>query len=220
MNSKTIAFASTAILFGLFATAARAADVVQAPAPKASTNNTISLEFSPEWKTIDSSSADDYFKLGYAHTFDNNIVWGGSAQYTWRPDTTSVDQVETSLGYKFKADAFTITPSATLGYGFGNLPKINPVKANYGDPEAYYAFNLAADLKLNDNWTWNVFNARYRNAFNVTWVTPKVATGVTYKINNANAIYANVGYAWKDIGNGAGLLGDKWNVAVGYKFSF
>jgi len=73
---------------------------------------------------------------------------------------------------------------------------------------------------VDDHWAWNVFNIPYRNAFDVTWITPRAATGMTYKVDGNNAVYATVGYAWKDNGDGAGLLGDKWNVAVGYKLSF
>ena len=189
-------------------------------ASKPSLNNTISVEFGPEYKTTDSSWADDYIKLGYSHLFDNNFVMGSSFQYSLRSDATSIDQVEASLGYKFKSGPLTLTPSAILGYGFGDQPKINPAKGHGSDPDGYYAVSLAADLKLDDHWTWNVVNARYRNAFDYTWITPKVSTGVTYKFDAADAIYANVGYAWKDKGDGKDLLSDKWNVAIGYKFSF
>ena len=216
MIFKVIALTSVTILSSFFLAAANAADLTSAPKP--STNNTLSLEFSPEWKTKDSSLADDYLKFSLAHSFDNNVVWGTSFQYTWRPDVTNADQIETSLGYKFKSGAFTLTPSALIGYGFGDHPNINHLIKTEADP--YYAIALAADVKLNDHWTWNAFNARYRNAFSTTWITPKISTGVTYKIDGTNAVYANVGYAWKDAGDGKGLLGDKWNVAVGYKLSF
>ena len=210
--------AAAFILAAFAATSAHAADV-PAPAP-ATKHSTISIEGSPEWSTSGATSgqwADDYLKLGYSYSFDNNLVWGAAYQHTWR-STSGADQVETSLGYKIKAGALTLTPSALLGYGFGDQPRIDPT--NNFNAEAYYAVSLAADLKLDDHWTWNAFNARYRNAFNVTWITPKVSSGFTYKIDGSNAVYANVGYAWKDKGLGAGLQPDKWNVAVGYKFSF
>ena len=215
MKRITVIGATCGVAFMLSASSVLAADPAPAPAPGKS--NTISIEGSPEWKTSNGVWADDYFKLGFSHTFDNNIVWGAAYQHTFR-DTNSAEQLETSLGYKFKSGALTITPSMLLGYGFGDQPRIDP--ANNFNPEAYYAFALAADIKLDDHWTWNAVNARYRNAFNVTWITPKVSTGITYKIDGSNALYANVGYAWKDKGDGKGLLGDKWNVAVGYKFSF
>ena len=51
------------------------------------------------------------------------------------------------------------------------------------------------------------------------WLTPKVQTGITYNIDKQNAIYANIGYSWKDT-TGTGLAPDKINVAFGYKYSF
>lgn len=182
--------------------------------------NTLSIEGSPEWKTKDGTLADDYFKLGYSHSFDNNFVAGAAFQHTWRPDGTTAEQLEGNVGYKLKSGPVTLTPSFILGYGFGNAPNINPASSPNADPEAYYAIQLAADLKLSDSITWNAFSVRYRNAFAVTWITPKVSTGITWNVNKQNALYLNVGYAWKDKGDGNGLLGDKWNVAVGYKFNF
>jgi len=200
-------------------TGAFAADV-SAPKP-AARNNTLSLEFSPEY---DASSAntgwkDDYIKAAISHTFDNNFVVGAAYQHTWR-STSTAEQIEASIGYKIKNGPFTLTPSALLGYGFGDQPRIIPGGANAGLAEGYYSVSLAGDWKLDDHWTWNTFNVRYRNSFDGRWITPKVSTGVTYKFDSTSAIYANVGYAWKDTGNGAGLLADKWNVAVGYKLSF
>jgi predicted porin len=200
--------------------AAFAADVVPAPKPAAK-NNTISLEFSPEYDASAANAGwkDDYLKAAISHTFDNNFVVGAAYQHTWR-STSTAEQIEATIGYKIKNGPFTLTPSVLLGYGFGDQPKINPASGHATDPETYYAVSLAADYKIDDNWTWNVFNARYRNAFDVTWITPKVSTGITYKFNSSSAVYANVGYGWKDSGNGAGLQADKWNVAIGYKFSF
>ncbi len=113
LNCLTAAAAGAALM--IFAVPAFAADVAPAPAP--SKNNSISIEFSPEWSTAASTYgqwADDYIKLGYSHTFDNNIVWGAAFQYTWRPDPKgTADQAETSIGYKFKAGAFTLTPCAS-----------------------------------------------------------------------------------------------------------
>jgi len=183
--------------------------------------NTLSFEFSPEWKIKDGTAADDYVKLGYSHSFDNNFVVGTSIQHTWRfdaPLNSSVEQLEGNVGYKLKAGALTITPGFLLGYGFGNLPSIDHLAK--ADPELYYGLTIAADVKLSDQFTWNAVSLRYRNAFNTTWITPKISTGITWNINKQNAVYINGGYAWKDAGDGKGLLGDKWNVAVGYKFNF
>lgn len=40
---------------------------------------------------------------------------------------------------------------------------------------------------------------RYRNAFDTTWLTPKVATGLTYSITDADAVSANFGYSRKKL---------------------
>jgi hypothetical protein len=63
-----------------------------------------------------------------------------------------------------------------------------------------------------------MFNARYRNAFNNRWITPKVSTGITYNVNKSSSLYGNVGYAWKDTGTGTNP--DKLDLGVGAKFNF
>jgi hypothetical protein len=188
-------------------------------APAAHAGNTLSIEGSPEWKPA-GTPADDYLKLGYSHSFDNNFVLGTTFQYTTRTDGTATDyeQAEINAGYKIKNGAFTLTPAIYLGYAFGNAPKVDHLNA--GASELYYAATLAADIKLNDQFTWNLVQVRYRNAFNTTWITPKVQTGFTWNVDKQNAFYINAGYAWKDAGDGKGLQGDKYNVAVGYKFNF
>lgn len=206
-----------------------AADV--APAPKQPTPmNTLSIEASPEFfgaasaKHAAGDLASIYYKAALSHSFENNFVIGGAFQLTQRAQeggvgsSSSVDQIEASVAYKLKLDALTLTPSLLLGYGFGDQPKIDP--NNNFNADAYYAATLAGDLKLNSHWTLNVFNVRYRNAFDYTWITPKISTGVTYKIDDTSAVYLNVGNAWKDKGDGKGLLEDKYNIAVGYKYSF
>jgi hypothetical protein len=228
MKLKTTALTSTAFLICFGATAASAADVAD-PAPAPSAANTISLEASPEFydlanpgKNAAGDLDDINFKLAVSHTFSNNVVLGGDIQYTQRAAianvASSVDQAEVTLGYKLKLDAVTLTPGVLLGYGFGDEPKINP--ANNFNPDAYWAVTLAGDFKLNSQWTWNVFNVRYRNAFDYTWITPKITTGITYNIDKTDAVYFNIGNAWKDKGDGNGLVQDKYNITVGYKYSF
>ena len=227
LNKITIgALLSSVALFAV--QPAMAADVA-APAPAPSAANTISLEVNPEFYgttkagSFATGDLDDLnYKLALSHSFSNNVVLGGDIQYTQRAPiagvSSSVDQAEITLGYKLKLDAVTLTPGLLLGYGFGDEPKINP--ANNFTPDAYWAVTLNADFKLNSQWTWNVFSLRYRNAFDYTWITPKISTGITYNIDKADAVYLNVGNAWKDKGDGNGLLEDKYNIAVGYKYSF
>jgi hypothetical protein len=204
------------------APAAMAADVYEppvaeaaaAPAP-APTPWSFGLEFSPEWKESPGNEgvwADWYFKPSISYTFSTGFVWGGSFQDTFRPDgEDSGYQIETTLGYKWKvAKSFTLTPAVGIGYAFGRA-KIAP------DPEEavpYWLVSLAADLKLSKQWTWNVFNVRWRDAFDYDWRTPKVATGITYAITPTDSVYTNVGFSWKND------VADKLNWAVGYKHAF
>src|SRR5665213_4107642 len=184
LNKITIgALLSSVALFAVHP--AMAADVVS-PAPAPSAANTISLESSPEFYDLAGAGHgagdlnDYYFKLGLSHSFDNNLVLGGSLQYTQRAPNgsggSSVDQAEASLAYKLKlGDSVTLTPGVLLGYALGDQPKINP--ADNTTPDAYWAVTLNGGLKLNSHWTWNAFSLRYRNAFDYTWITPKIATG-------------------------------------------
>ncbi len=234
--SVLLATVASFVLVGAASAADLATVAAPVPAvPAASLENTLSLEFTPEFYATNYSGfnnttkpsgalADDVFKLAYSHTFAGVWVLGGNVAYTKR---TSYDsnrdawQVEVNGGYKFKFGDFTLTPGAGIGYGWG-YSKINP--ANAWAEEAYYFVTLNGDWKINSNWTWNAFSLRYRDAFNVDWNTPKVATGVTYSILPSDAVYANVGYSWKnkfshdlELGND---YADKYSISVGYKHSF
>jgi hypothetical protein len=212
---------------------------IQLPSPSTS----VSIEYDPEFNAISSSTKtsykhangllDNYIKASVSHTFSDGLIWGGSFYYYDQVNhgTTAESNkdtyqryVETTLGYRFSVwGPFSLTPYGTLGYTWGAT---GIVKGNTTNRDVYYyAANLAGDWKIDSHWTWNVFNLRYRNAFDYRWVTPKVATGATYNFDPYNAVYASIGYAWKSIDNkGAvghtGLLEDKWNLAVGYRRSF
>lgn len=209
------------------ATPGFAADLVEAPPPAAPTW-TIGIEGSPEFYAINNGSntarslADTYFKFSVSHNFDNNFVGGVFFQPTFKTGGKSQYYGEASLGYKIKlTDVFTLTPSLGIGYTWHDTAIIKDGDANAQVP--YYAIYLAGDWKLTKQWTWNVFNLRYRNAFNATWETPKVTTGVTYNINSTNAVYASVGYSWKKTDTTSSpyndLAADKLNIAIGYKHS-
>ncbi len=242
MTKFTVSLFAAALLLG--AAPALAADlptgVVAAPPAAAAALNTLTFEASPEFYALASSShsantlADWYGKLGYSRNLGQG--WSASLgfQDTIKPATStfldglSQQYYEAAVAYKLAvASNLSFTVTGTLGYTAGNTGYAGgkPVSGaadlgNSDDGFLYYAISGAADWKVDSHWTWNIINARYRNAFDRTWNTPKVTTGVTYNIDSTDAVYANVGYAWKDSGNGAGLLGDKWNVAVGYKYSF
>lgn len=208
-----------------------ATPVVAAPAAPAAPKPTLTFgfELTPEFYASDKAGsyskgdlADDVAKFTVSKALPNNISVSGSLSTTLRePGTTgkasASSALEVGASYKFKlSDTLSVTPSATLGYGFGGLPKIDP--ANATASEAYYAVGLAADLKLNSALTWNVANLRYRDAFSVTWKTPKISTGVTYKLDDLNSAYANIGKSWKD--TGAGYKSDKYSIAFGIKHLF
>ncbi|AZO32421.1 hypothetical protein [Mesorhizobium sp. M1B.F.Ca.ET.045.04.1.1] len=202
-----------------------AADVVQPPpAP----TWTIGIEGSPEFYAINNGSntarslADSYFKFSVSHTFDNNFIGGLSFQPTFKTGGKSQYYSEATVGYKFKlTDSFTLTPSLGLGYTWHDTGIIKGADSNAEIP--YYALYLAGDWKLSKTWTWNVFNVRYRNAFEATWETPKVATGLSYNIDSFNTVYASVGYSWKKLDTTKSpyndLSADKFNIAIGYKHS-
>lgn len=192
-----------------------------APAPSATPlGDSISLEISPEWgATTPNAYKDTYAKVGFSHNLGNGFAWGASVQETV-PVTgkKGAFQPETTLGYKWKMDALTFGVSAGVGYNSGT---VGGSGSDSGlDVGTYYLASATVDWKLDSKWTWNVINARYRDGFEHKWFTPKIATGVTYQIDPRQAVYTAVGYAWKDTGDGNGLLADKINWALGYKIGF
>ena len=200
---------------------AQAADMsIPAPAPERRTS--IGLEFIPSYYARDSHShqsgdwADNSLKLSLSHSFDTNWILGGRIETTFKPADQYHYYGEGSLGYRFRFDRFSLTPSLGLGYTWDETGITIDGVPN--SDAFYYAFTLAGDFKLSQKWTWHAFNLRYRNAFDATWITPKAATGLSYAIDDANSISANVGYSWKDTGEG--LKGDKISAAFGFKHAF
>ncbi|MDR3470646.1 MAG: hypothetical protein P4M09_02985 [Devosia sp.] len=226
-------------------TSASAADLMQpvaAAAPAPAPTTTLSLEVSPEFKAAAGATQNDiadwYAKGSIGYVIAPGWTIGAAGQYTAKPATSSpafdnlyIGQVEGTVAYKYKlTDSFSVTGTAGLGFAWGNTGYANGAYThgtgsaidlgNNDDSFGYYFVQGALDYKLDSHWTWNVISARYRDSFSQTWITPKVSTGVTYNIDATDAVYANVGYAWKDKGDGNGLVADKYNFAVGYKYSF
>jgi hypothetical protein len=224
-----------------------------APAAPAPTHWSLGFEFSPEWYAINQDPHDSPSKkpengiatytgkVSLSYTFDNPWVIGGSYQSYIKKnrnsngdfiDNTNQSFLEGTVGYKFKWDAFTLTPSAGIGYTWNATGIFGDTAADTNVDSAYYVLYLAGDWKLNKQWTWNAFNFRWRDAIDHTWQTPKITTGVTYSINSQNSVYANFGYAWKEVSsvgqastppfnpNFGSLDADKWNIAIGYKYAF
>jgi len=209
-----------------------AAPAAAAPAPAAPANTTLGFEISPEFISSPNAFANDITD-GYAKgTITETVAPGwsvsGIAQYTLKglkPGSASQTwqgQVEVNAAYKAKLnDDFSVTVTGGLGYSFGNTGYTGGAPVSAGtDPFFYWYGSAAFDYKLDSHWTLNIVNVRARDAFNVAWWTPKIQTGVTYNIDATDAVYGNIGYAWKDNTGGYAFTPDKWNTAVGYKHSF
>ncbi len=225
--SGDVMLKTTAFLFAaLVAAPAYAADlgaVPAKPAPAAATNTTLGFEISPDFgadpaKATYNTLVDGYVKVSISEALGNGFSVGSSLQLVDKqPSNTFNALLDGSLAYKFKLnDNFSVTGTGGLGYNWG----ATGVGAGTGQPFFYYYGSAALDDKIDSHWTWNIINARYRNGVGVAWFTPKVQTGVTYNIDSTDAIYANIGYGWKDTTGGFNFNPDKWNVAVGYKYSF
>ena len=236
MNKLLIGLTASVLSVGpaLAADFSEANPVVSPPATVSSGSNTFQAEFDTEFQESNSKTAspkkgdvaDYYGKFTLAHTFDGGVVISGffQPQYDLHPGKTNLWKyyTEGDIGYKIKlSDWFTLTPSAGIGGVFGDTG-VNPSsKTNKNPDAAYYAFYLAGDLKLSSSWTWNVFNLRYRDAFSYRWITPKVATGITYNVSKYAALYGTVGFSWKDTGTGGNSGNpDKLNVGAGVKVNF
>ncbi|MBZ9935930.1 hypothetical protein LB518_06475 [Mesorhizobium sp. BR1-1-16] len=196
------------------------ADLGPVKAPNAMLNWSVGLEVSPEFyavtkgKNTAGNYADTAIKASLGYTFDQNWVLNGSFQATLKNDSTQQYYAEGGVGYKFKFGDFTLTPQAALGETWDATGL-----GDDGDSSAlYYALYLAGDLKLNKQWSWNVFNLRWRDAFDYQWQTPKVATGLTYAFSDAAKLNVNLGYSWKNTGDG--YYGDKINLALAMKYAF
>ncbi|MEP9370820.1 hypothetical protein [Mesorhizobium sp. KR1-2] len=190
---------------------------------------TFSIDGTPEIYAIDNGSNragnlnNIYYKAGLSYRFTDNFLGGVSFQHSFKNGGGMQFYAEATLGYKFKVnDNFTLTPSIGPGYTWDDTGIIKG--ANTNASIGYYVIYLAGDLKVTSKLTWNAFNLRYRNGFNATWVTPKVATGLTYDFDSDNAVFLNVGYAWKKLDTSTppynALAGDKINFSLGYKRSF
>lgn len=180
----------------------------------------IGLEVSPEFyaTTKGANKAGDYadtaIKGSLGYTYDKVWVLNGSFQATLKNNGTQQYYAEGGAGYKLKLGDFTLTPSAALGETWD----ATGLGTNGNSSALYYALYLAGDLKLDSQWSWTVFNLRWRDAFDYQWETPKIATGLTYAFSDTDKLAVNLGYSWKN--TGSGWNGDKINIAFALKHSF
>lgn len=145
-----------------------------------------------------------------SHTFDIGIILGGSLQYT---DTAFSDSAtvnaETTLGYRFHLND---TLSLIASVGVGERMQVS----GKGDDIAYYVLRTGANVKLNDTVTWDAIAFRYRDAFDPDddYLTPQLATGFSFKLDEHNSVSTKVEYNWKD------WKPDTVGLVLGYSYSF
>lgn len=227
MRGFSVALAATATLS--FADEGRAGDMTKPDAVAREILNTITLEIAPEpnIRATSNQSAgslnDITFKVAYTRDLGSGWSWTLADEQTARfaGEGRYQNELETTVGYSAKInDTFSLPLSAGVGY----IWNTRAASSGLSDHQwAYYVFNAGLNVKLNSKWTWNAVSARYRDAFEGGWKTPRLTTGATYTINPHNAVYANVGYAWKTGVGGAvapDIGPDKWNITFGYKISY
>lgn len=188
--------------------------------PTVPLNWTISLEAGPEFhattrgSTEAGSYADTSIKGSLGYAFDSNWLLNGTVQVDLKSNATQQYYVEAGLGYKFAFGNFSLTPQAALGdtwdaTGLGEDGDANAL---------YYALYLSADVKLDSHWSWTIVSARWRDAFDYQWQTPKLSTGLSYAVSDAAKLAIDAGYSWKNTGDG--YYGDKVNLSAAFKYAF
>lgn len=142
------------------------------------------------------------------HTFSNGAILGGSYEAsTPEGDGKLSHKVETTLGYKIKqSDIFTLKFSAGIGEKWGGGASSFP----------FYAFRIGQSVKLDDSWTWDAVNYRFREAFDTDneYTTPEVSTRLSYRLDARQSVSVSYYYDWKE-GNA-----DYQGVDIGYKYRF
>jgi hypothetical protein len=182
--------------------------------------NSIGIEVSPSFfATNEAGHAfgnydDTSIKLTLAHRFPEPFEIEGSLKDDIKQHDRHQFYAESRIGYRFEFGRFSLKPSAALGVTW-NDTGFGPKGASSA---AYYAAYLAGDVELSKKLTWNLFDVRYRDAFDYVWVTPEVSTGLTYRLTQANQIYGSTSYSWK--GSGDRLHGDTFSVALGVEHGF
>ena len=73
-----------------------------------------------------------------------------------------------------------------------------------------------ADVKATENLTWNIVTFRYRDAFDSDndFLTPQLATGLSYDLDEHNSISGVAQYNWKE------WEPDSVGLELGYKYRF
>lgn len=133
-------------------------------------------------------------EIGVAHTLDGGVILGASMEYanTAFSDSATLN-LETTVGYRMHLNEVV---SVLGSVGVGERVQVS----GSGDDIAYYVLRAAADLKLNETVTWNAVALRYRDGFDPDddYLTPQIATGFTFGLDDHNAISTKLQYNTKD----------------------
>jgi hypothetical protein len=138
--------------------------------------------------------SDTKVEVSAAHSFDNGVILGASTEYsnTAFSDKATVN-LEGTVGYRVQLGGlFFVTGSAGLG---------ERIQASgSGNNFPYYVLRIGTDVKVADDVTWNILSFRYRDGFNPDddFLTPQLATGISYDLDEHSSISTTVQYNWKD----------------------
>ena len=179
--------------------------------PAAADSNSVGVSFTTDRDTQELSAPKDAkFKVTASHNFDTGVILGASGEYTNTAFSDSATvKIEGTVGYRAElGNLIFLTGSAGLGE--------NIQASGSGDSFPYYVFRIGSDINVTDKVAWNIVTFRYRDAFDPDndFLTPQVATGLSYDFDEHNAISGAVQYNWKN------WKPDSVGLEVGYKYRF
>jgi hypothetical protein len=183
--------------------------LLSSPATAGSTS--VGVSFTADQKATDLDLPKDRkAEISASHSFDNGVILGASGEYTNTAFSDSATvKLEGTVGYRVElGGAFSVTGSAGVGE--------NIQTNGSGDDFPYYVFRIGADVKVSEVVTWNIATFRYRDAFDPDndFLTPQLATGLSYDLDEHNSISGVAQYNWKD------WEPDSVGLELGYKYRF
>lgn len=179
--------------------------------PAAAESTSVGVSFTADQKATDLDlPKDEKIKISGSHSFDSGVILGGSAEYTNNAFSDSATvKLEGTIGYRVRlGELFSVTGSAGVGE--------NIQASGSGDDFPYYVLRVGADVKATENLTWNIVTFRYRDAFDSDndFLTPQLATGLSYDLDEHNSISGVAQYNWKE------WEPDSVGLELGYKYRF
>lgn len=179
--------------------------------PAAADSTSVGVSFTTDREALDLAVPKDAkVKISASHSFDTGMILGASGEYsnTAFSDSATV-KIEGTVGYRAElGDLFSVTGSAGLGE--------NIQASGSGDSFPYYVLRIGADVKATEDVTWNIVTFRYRDGFDSDddFLTPQIATGLSYDLDEHNSISGVAQYNWKN------WKSDSVGLELGYKYRF